>query len=129
MAFNAAISRLKFVRARRAKEIQDKARADAEAAGLDPRSIDALIARQAKRESERASTGSVMLTEGDIQQRKAFRKTIKAETSSADSLQRMREERQKQVQARARRLISGGGKVSLLSGPSGGSGFLSGYFK
>ncbi len=125
------LSRLRAKRALKAKEVRDKARADAEAAGLDPRSIDALIAQQAEEESKnprRYNTFFGLKTpEAGITQRKDFSSMIKAEVASAGTIQKIREQTKKKAQTRARRFVRG--NVSLLTRSSGGAGFLSGYFK
>ena len=124
---------LRAKRALKAKEVRDKARADAEAAGLDPRSIDALIAQQAEQESKNPRLYNTFFglktPEAGIRQREDFREKIKSEASLVNKLNQIRSERQKQVQRRASKFLSGRGNPSLLTSSSGGAGFLSGYFK
>lgn len=137
--FGGFASRLRARRALKGKEVRDKARADAEAAGLDPRSIDALIAQQAEQESKNprlyntlfSGLGSIGLKtpEAGIRQREDFKEKIKSEVLSLNKIKQIRSERQKQVQTRARKFLSGRGKPSLLASSYGGAGFLSGYFK
>ena len=137
--FGGFSSRLRARRALKGKEVRDKMRADAEAAGLDPRSIDALIAQQAEEESKNPGRYNTLFSgfagvglktpEAGIRQREDFSSMIKSEASSVNKLRQIRSERQKQVQRRASKFLSGRGNPSLLTSSSGGAGFLSGYFK
>tara|TARA_R110001632_G_scaffold54038_5_gene132752 strand:- start:337 stop:708 length:372 start_codon:yes stop_codon:yes gene_type:complete len=114
------------------KEIKE-ARAAAQSAGMDSRSVDALTQNQIEETKKRLSRRTVYTDSsaepilGDKLQRKDFGSMIKAEVTSAGKIQKIREQTKERAETRALRFIRG--NASLLTSSSGGAGFLSGYFK
>lgn len=114
------------------REIKE-ARAAAQSAGMDSRSVDALTQNQIEETKKRLSRRTVYTDSsaepilGDKLQRKDFSSMIKAEVTSAGKIQKIREQTKERAATRARRFIRG--NASLLTSSSGGAGFLSGYFK
>ena len=104
---------------------------EAEASGVDPRTVE-FLTKKSEKILKKASAKGVrgMAARGFEQQNKVqedIKEQLTSEARRLPEIQAIRERRKKAVAETIQAMSRKRGKVSLLSGLSGGSGFFTGY--